>query len=200
MTKAVYLLTTGDDEKYAYGGLLEPSMKQSWSSREVMTHENFEDATHALKVLDRNERDAPSDCLQDIDRVDSAILALSERAWALLPALREAGCRIAERVEVSGVKQYKLVFPAKVLDILDHEASELHLNMGGVSHVRNLTLYEEPDDLPLLFQVLYRGPTESRPSIDIFASQQFVDACGELKLTGVDFYKIKHSHRPRVSF
>jgi hypothetical protein len=193
MMQRAYLVRTGDEEKYACAGLLEPRVKKSWFAPEVMTHAAFEEATHTLSVLDKQEHDVPSENLHDVDRVDSAILALSERAWSLLPALREAGCRIAEHVKVTGAKQYKLVFPARVLDILDHQASEVHLNMGGVSHVRNRTLYDDPVDLPLLFQVLYRGPTEARPSIDIFASQEFVDAYNKLGLTGADFYPVKRA-------
>jgi hypothetical protein len=195
MTTPAYFLRTGNEDKYACGAMLQEPLEQSWFSSDVMKPEAFERKAHTLEVLDNKEHDVPSDNLHDVAWAHPAVLALSERSWPLLPSLVESGCRIAENVKVSGAKQYKLVFPAKVLDILDHQSSEVHLNMGGVSHVRNRTLYDDPIDLPLLFQVLYRGPTESRPSIDIFASQEFVDAYNELGLTGADFYPVSRTKR-----
>ena len=191
----IYLLATGVDDKYRYGGLLESSIKKNWFSQHVMTVADFEQAHHKLLVLDSKERDVPSERLHDIDEVHPAVFAFSEHAWPLLPALQSCGCRVADDVEVTGKVRFKLVYPGRVLDILDHERSEVIINeaAGAVSHVRNRTLHLIEGEPPLMFHVMLHGPEKSGPSIDVFVSQAFIDAYDELGLTGASFFPVKIS-------
>lgn len=195
----IYAIQILEDDIWETSAMLADLIPQTWFADEIMQPADFEQATHVLEVIDRRERPVSSDKLYDVSIVDASILALSERAFPLLPALIEAGCRVADRVKVTGAKPIKLVFPTATLDLLDHEASDLVINdvAGSISAVYNLTVYEEDAPLPLLFRLLWRGPRKSGPTLRIYATQTFVDAYKALELTGVDFYEVKRrSKRP----
>ena len=178
------------------------SVKQNWWVLDVVKPADFESAEHILNVRHEGEDSGASDDCLDIDEVDSAIWAFSERAWDWLPALEASGCRIASKVKVvRGNKRYKLVYPAPVLDLLDHKRTGLTWNAGTISCIGDVHLYEWEGEPPLMFQVLhhnrkmYRGVMES-PSMKCFVSQAFVDEVTRRGLTGLDFTLLPRTKRP----
>ncbi len=204
MITPIYRFSTMDlEDTDPYGGLLTDVIDQNWFSDNVMEESVFELAKHHLEVLDLDEKNVSGELLRDIYEVAPCLFSFSEEAWPLLSMLSANGCRIAENVEVLGPKKFKLVYPARVIDILDHEASEivmLDYEKDGkpfldISHVKNYCLFEDDGELPLMFQVLYKGPMRARPSLTVFVSQDFVDMYSELELSGAFFRDVRRSLR-----
>lgn len=177
-------------------------MKQNWWSLDVIQRSAFEEAKHLLDPIDGDYNPRFSDECADVDDAGSAIWAFAETAWDWLPDLRASGCRIADQVRVKrGRKQYKLVYCAPILDLLDQDNSNLSWNGGLISWVTDTHLYEWEGAPPLMFQVLFHNREEyrdvmARPSMRCFVSQAFVDEYQRRGLTGVDFHLVPRTKRP----
>lgn len=171
-----------------------------------MERRDFEEKTHNLVVLDQNEVEQPTDTLQDLVSVFPGIMATSEIGWSWLTDLKKSGCRIAENVLVNGSKQYKLIYPGAVIDLLDHEHSDFSWNeaTGTISTVRACSIFEYSSEVPLIFQMLFHNRKEYResmvrPSMQCFVSQTFADELNRRGLTGVELLPTCVTKRPAES-
>lgn len=170
---------------------------------DVLPRSGFEDAHHTLNPVNDNYRPRTSDQCDDIVNagVIGAAWAFSEKAWDWLPALEASGCRVAHNVDVKrGRKRFKLVYAAPILDLLDHEQSELTWNNGKISWINNIHLHAWAGQPPLMFQLLFHNKIEYRgvtscPSGRTFVSQAFVDEATRRSLTGVDFHILRRTPR-----
>ncbi len=177
-------------------------IEQDWWRLDVMPPSAFEEAEHVLNAIDDDYSHQSADLCADIAKVESGIWAFCEKAWDWIPGLESSGCRIAHKVRVSkGTKNYKLVYCAPVLDLLDHKTADFSWNDGLISWVRGCHFYEWDGVPPLMFQVLFHNKKEYRgvkasPSMRCFVSQDFSDELDKRMLTGVNLVPVPRTKRP----
>lgn len=182
---------------------LKKPIQKNWWVYDVVSRSDFEDAEHTLVTYDDRYKAGKSDQAPDICAADNSVWAFSELAWGLLPELEASGCRIAHNVRVErGNKKFKLVYPAAVLDLLDHNLGYYSWNGGLISAVSEAHLYAWDGIPPLMFKVLlhhkeeYRGVTKS-PYRGTFVSAAFKQETEQRKLTGIDFFEVPRSSPPQ---
>lgn len=101
-----------------------------------------------------------------------------------------------------GSKQYKLVYAAPLLDLLDIENSdEVVWNSDTISWVRGTHFYAWPGPLPLMFQVIYRNRAAYNGSMfglsgKTYVSQTFKDEYEKRELSGLSFFAIPRTTPP----
>ena len=178
-------------------------MNKNYWGLELVSHANFEEAEHLLCAeCEEDDVYGSSDMCPDLCEADTGIWTLPEKAWDWIPALQASGCRIAHNVKVErGSKQYKLIYAAPVLDLLDHDRSKLTWNEDTISIVHHWHLYDWAGELPLMFQVIFHNRSEYRGSMfglsgKCVVSEAFVAECERRGLTGVTFTEIPRTQRP----
>lgn len=204
MTQTIYAIWPTSDEIVPITTQLVASIQQDWWNYEVIKQSDFENAEHVVKAVGPDYEPATTDECGDVSYATTSVWTFSDRTWDWLPELAQSGCRIAHKVKSEkGSKQFKLVYPAPIVDLLDYERSEYTLNgvTNTISHIRKHCLYEWAGELPMMFHLLlkhpatYRGVTVS-PTTGTFASQRFADEYARRGLTGIDLIPMERTKRP----
>jgi len=194
---AIYTMVSMDDDICKTGVILETDIESNWFSEQVMSEEEFENKLHVLSAVDAKERNILSENLQDIVWVHPAVWAFSDKASALVDLCYESGARVARNVQIKGKKKFQFLYPAPILDILNHDKSDLIINdaLGKgreiISWLRIPVFNQYTDEYPLFFQVLLKGSKEfTGPSGKAFVTQEFVDIYNDLGLFGAEFIEV----------
>lgn len=179
------------------------TIAKNWWNFEVISQANFEDAGHLLETSNDGYTSGISDLAPDICDADTTVWAFAEAAWDWLPALADGGCRVAHTVRVAkGKKQFKLVYAAPILDLLDHDRCDFSWNRGTISWVRDIHLYRWNGEPPPMFKVLlhnreiYRGVRVAPYQGTTFVSQAFKNELERRRLSGVEFIEMPRTTRP----
>lgn len=202
MRTNIYLIENIVLPNKTYGLHRDGLFETNYWNEVLIKPEDFELASHTLDVIDDDYKKGTSDRAVDFYELIAPVWAISEKGWSWLPELVAGQCRVAENVSVSkGKKQYRLIHPRPVLDLLDHGSSELIWNNDVISWVRNTHFYEYDGEIPLMFQVIYKNRSEYNGSMfrlsgRTFVSQAFKDRYEELGLSGVEFYLIPRTPAP----
>lgn len=199
----VYQILEQGPREFDYMMRREPNFEQNVWGMELVSTDQFEGAEHILIAQGTDYKGGgTSDKCPDMCEVDRGIWTIPEKAWGWIPELQAAGCRRAENVKVKkGKKQYRLIYPAPVLDLLDHTATTLTWNSGTVSAAHDWHLYDWDGAVPMMFQVIYHNKIEYKGSMFRLSgrcavSKAFVDEYTRRGLTGVEFKEIPRTKRP----